>query len=139
MAFLKYFLCSGKVGTSSLMAKNFLPWQKNLLFMADVFSGKMHHSAVINDFRCQGFRRFFTIASIGTHMAKNMSYGKKSCLNTILKWEKSYHFSLTSNFELAVIFSPIYILWQIINKTKGTKNINVKKIFDPLACRVGGW
>ena len=76
-------------------------------------------------------------------MAKNMaygkkSYGKKSCLNTILKWEKSYHFSLTSNFELAVIFSPRCILWQIINITKGTKNINAKNFFDPPACRVGG-
>ena len=92
--------------------KNFFAMAKNLLlplFMADVFSGKTHHSAVKNDFRCQVFRRFFTISSIGTLMAKNMaygkkSYGKKSCLNTILKWEKSYHFSLTSNFELAEAF-----------------------------------
>ena len=65
---------------------------KKILFMADVRENASFSSEkTISDAKFSYIKK---------------SYGKKSCLNTILKWEKSYHFSLTSNFELAESFFP---------------------------------
>ena len=139
----KYILCSGKVGTSSFMAKMFLPWQKNIVYGGRIFRENASFSSE-KRFQMLSFQKTF-------HYFKyRHTYGKKYGIWQKVIWQKivfEHHSQMGKKLSLLfdfkfwigrVIFSPRCILWQIINITKGTKNINAKKFFDPPACRVGG-